>query len=118
VKVLRRADLALVQVQGNASFPPMVDVATPLQANNDLTAWGYGEGLPAMRDFRPLRVANGAPTLRQNVPSEVATELQRAGSPALDLNVVPIDAPLAPGLSGAPLLDAMNRVRAIADGGV
>jgi hypothetical protein len=32
--------------------------------------------------------------------------------------VVPIDAPLAPGLSGAPLLDGTGRVRAIADGGV
>lgn len=118
VRVLRRADLALLQAQGNANFPPMVELATAPPPNLDLVAWGYGEGLPAMRDFRRLRVANGGSTLQQNVPSEVAAELQRAGSPALDLNVVPIDAPLAPGLSGAPLLDGSDRVRAIADGGV
>lgn len=118
MRVLRRADLALMQVQGNASFPPMMEIAAPPQPNLDLVAWGYGEGVPAMRDFRRLRVANGAATLEQNVPSQVASELKRAGSPALDLNVVPIDAPLAPGLSGAPLLDGSDRVRAIADGGV
>jgi hypothetical protein len=117
-RVLRRADLALVQVQGSASFPPLVEVAAAPPANMDLVAWGYGEGIPAMRDFGRLRVANGPPTLQQNLPTEVARELQRAGSPALDLNVVPIDAPLAPGLSGAPLLDGSNHVRAIADGGV
>jgi hypothetical protein len=116
--VLRRADLALVQVQGNATFPPIVETTADPPANLDLVAWGYGEGIPSMRDFARLRVANGAATLQQNVPPEVARELQRAGSPALDLNVVPIDAALAPGLSGAPLLDQSNRVRAIADGGV
>ncbi|MEO8620023.1 MAG: serine protease [bacterium] len=117
-RVLRRADLALIAVDGNVTFPPIVESAGQPTANTDLTAWGYGEGIPSMRDFRPLRVANGAPTLQQNIPSEVATELARAGSPALNITVVPIDAPLAPGLSGAPLLDATGRVRAIADGGV
>jgi hypothetical protein len=116
--VLRRADLAIVQVQGTASFPPLIELADAPAANTDLVAWGYGEGIPAMRDFARLRVANGAPTLQQNLPVEVARELQRAGSPALDISVVPIDAPIAPGLSGAPLLDGSNRVRAIADGGV
>jgi hypothetical protein len=118
VRVLRRADLALVEVEGNVSFPPIVEIAAKPPPDLDLTAWGYGEGVPAMRDFRRLRVANGPPTLRQNIPSEAANELARAGSPALDLNVVPIDAPIAAGLSGAPLLDGSDRVRAIADGGV
>jgi hypothetical protein len=117
-RVLRRADLALLTIVDDVSFPPITESAGQPPANLDLTAWGYGEGIPSMRDFRPLRVANGAPTLQQNIPAEVATQLAAAGSPALNLTVVPIDAPLAPGLSGAPLIDASGRVRAIADGGV
>ena len=78
-RLLSRADLAIVQVEGNVTFPPITETVARPAADLDLTAWGYGEGVPAMRDFRRLRVANGAATLRQNVPAEVASELARQG---------------------------------------
>ena len=118
-RVLKRADLALVTVtDAGARFPPLVESQVQAAPNLVLTAWGYGEGSLGMRDFSPLRVAHGPPSLRENLPPAVARDIQRAGAPALDLTVIPIDAPLAPGLSGAPLLDADGKVRAIADGGV
>ena len=116
-KVLMRADLALLRMGDNGNIPPIESLATMPTTANLLTAWGYGEGIPTMRSFR-MPVADGAKTLGQNVPGDVAATLSRTHSPALDIEVVPIDAPIAPGLSGAPLLDANDRVRAIADGGV
>jgi hypothetical protein len=104
-------------VGDNGSFPPITELSTAPQASEPLTAWGYGEGIPSMRSFA-MRVADGGPTLKQNVPGSVANTLTRTGSPSLDLRVIPIDASMAAGLSGAPLLDAAGRVRAIADGGV
>lgn len=116
-RALRRADLALLVLGDKASLPFLPVLTTQLTPDDDLTAWGYGESTPKMRSYT-MRVADGGKTLRDNVPGDVADALNAAGTPSLDINVVPIEDVTPPGLSGAPMLDAAGRVRAIADGGV
>jgi hypothetical protein len=117
MRALPRADLALMQLGDNGSFPFLSVVPAHPTTADDLIAWGYGEGIPAMRSFT-MHVADGGRTLRDNVPSDVARALVAVGTPSLDIDVVPIQDVTPPGLSGAPILDAAGRVRAIADGGV
>jgi hypothetical protein len=101
----------------NASLPFLRAVSSRPTAPEHLTAYGYGEATPAMRSFT-MRVAEGGRTLRENLPSHAADAISKAGSPSLDIEVVPIEDAIAPGLSGAPMLDTAGRIRAIADGGV
>lgn len=116
-RVLERADLALLRIDSDASLPFLPMLATRPKMGDELIAWGYPEAIPAMRSHF-MRVVEGGRTLRENVPSRAAADIRRAGSPSLDMEVVPIQEAMPPGISGAPILDRAGRVRAIADGGV
>jgi hypothetical protein len=48
----------------------------------------------------------------------VIADVQKAGTPDLDVEILPIDDPIAAGLSGAPIYDAAGHVNGVADGGV
>lgn len=116
-RVDREADLALMTLDGPVSVTPAVETSIAPQMGDTLVAFGYGDGIPKMRSYG-MPVAFGPPTLDENVPDDVHAALKTVGTPALNVRVVAIDAPIAAGLSGAPLVDDQGRVRAIADGGV
>lgn len=116
-RVLPRADLVLMSIGNNASFPFLLSLPTRPDVAENLIAWGYGEGIQSMRRFT-MRVTAAGPTLRENTSPAAHDSFVRAGTPSLDMEVIPIEDAIAPGLSGAPMLDANGRVRAIADGGV
>jgi trypsin-like peptidase len=115
-RVLARADLALMKVADDASLPILVEHAMPPAPEENLKTWGYPETVRKLRSA-VLRVADGGAILRDNVPASLDKVFQDAGM-SLDTRVVAIQDAIAPGFSGAPLLDAQGRVRAIANGGV
>jgi trypsin-like peptidase len=115
-RVLARADLVLLKITDQASLPVLVALTEPPVPPTSLTAWGYPEAISTVRGSQ-MRVADGGSTLRENVPQHVGRKISDVGI-SLMTRVVAIQDVIAPGLSGAPLLDSRGQVRAIADGGV
>ena len=116
VKVLKRADLALLHAVG-APGRALKDVGTRPQTNDELEALGYYLAVPTM-DNKPLRVTFGSTRLRDMLPKDVRQELQQSQAVDLNLDIVRLDGHLLPGLSGAPIFDWKGRVVAIGSGGL
>ncbi len=116
--VYRHGDLALLSLDGDVKATPFAEATVAPKIHDELTTWGYGDSPISMRSF-DLRVAGIVSTkLGDNVPDDVVRELRRAGSPELDVDILPISDPIAAGLSGAPIFDAAGKLHGIADGGV
>lgn len=116
VKVLKRADLALLHAAG-APGRALTESKSRPQANDELEALGYYLSVPTM-DNKPLRVTFGSTLLRDMLPKNVRQELERNQAIDLDLDIVRLDGHLLPGLSGAPIFDNKGRVVAIGSGGL
>jgi S1-C subfamily serine protease len=118
LRVYRKADLALLSLDAEVRATPFVETTTAPRPSDTLTAWGYGDSPMSMRSFS-LRVGDIVDRhLRVNLPDDVIADVQKAGTPDLDVEILPIDDPIAAGLSGAPIYDAAGRVNGVADGGV
>jgi hypothetical protein len=117
-KVLRRADLALLRIQGvsgRSTLQARTDEPAP---NEHLEAIGYLPGVSAIRNVGMRMRPNGGRKLRDIVPTAVAAELSSRGSPSLDLEICDIQGHLLPGQSGAPVTDTTGKLVAIGDGGL
>lgn len=116
-RVLRRADLALLQI---ATPPPgrvlTVEPNAP-SLTEPLSVLGYPLQIPSMTNT-PLRLRYGGSVLKDIVPESVRGELASAGSPSLELEIDFIEGHLLPGNSGAPIFNQQRRIVAIADGGL
>jgi hypothetical protein len=118
VHIYRHADLAMLTLDTAVNATPFLLAPAAPKFADVLTTWGYGEAAISMRAFALHVGAVVSPQLGANVPDDVVTELKRAGSPEVDVDILPINDPIAPGLSGAPIFDAAGRLDGIADGGV
>jgi len=117
VKVLRRADLALLRIsQAPAGRPLEIEQNQP-SLTEPLSTLGYPLQIPSM-DASSLQLRYGGHTLRNIVPDSVAQILSSAGSPSLDLEIDNIEGHLLPGHSGAPIFNQQRRIVAVADGGL
>jgi hypothetical protein len=102
LRVYRKADLALLSLDAEVRATPFVETTTAPRPSDTLTAWGYGDSPMSMRSFS-LRVGDIVDRhLRVNLPDDVIADVQKAGTPDLDVEILPIDDPIAAGLSGAP----------------
>ena len=117
IRVHRRNDLALLQVQNAPSLPVLQPSTTAPQLHDEVIAVGYPLNVSAAGSA-VLRLRYGAKRLKDIVPPAVRAELQNIGSPDLEIEIVNLDGHLLPGLSGAPILDGAGRVVAVGDGGL
>lgn len=120
IHVLQDADLALLQVDGNADVTPLVETDRAGEVNEVVQVYGYALG-QATRENRRLIVTaanDGGSRLRDAVNDDVRRELQQNGFPSLDTMVLRVDGNLLPGHSGAPIIDSSGRVIAIGSGGL
>jgi S1-C subfamily serine protease len=115
LRVLRRADLALLEVAGLPAPPVAVSSARP-GVQQELAVLGIDFGTSI--SSKNLHVAFGSSVLRDITPINVQREINAAGVLELDLEVVRLDGPLLPGHSGGPIFDEAGTVLAIGDGGL
>lgn len=116
IKVLRRADLALLKISDAPSARVLqVDPRQP-SLTDQLSTLGYPLQILSMSSTS-LQLRYGGKTLRNIVPESVAQALS-GGSPSLDLEIDSIEGHLLPGHSGAPIFNEQRKIVAIADGGL
>jgi S1-C subfamily serine protease len=116
VKVLRRADLALLKIS-DAPTARVLQLETSAPAlTESLSTLGFPLQVRSMTNTS-LQLRYGGKTLRDIIPESVAQTLS-GGSPSLDLEINSIEGHLLPGHSGAPVFNVQRRVVAIADGGL
>jgi hypothetical protein len=115
-RVLIKADLALLSVNGTPTFPTLSESNAPVQGDQDLWAWGYIAGAPTAAEQKFLNLS-GAKTLKDFVHDDVAQDIKNSGMPDLNIDILYVSG-LVPGLSGAPVLDASGSVVGIGDGGL
>ena len=119
-RVLRRADLALLSVDGPPSVTPLTLAAQPPPVGATLDVFGFALGQPT-RDTHPLQVSfanTEAPLLSDVLPDAERADIRKVGFPALDTQVLRLDGNLLPGHSGAPLIDAAGEVVGVGSGGL
>lgn len=116
-RVLKDADLALLQVIDAFDLPGLSATTSPPRLHDDLVALGYELGTPSMGS-KNLKLSFGRTQLIEMLPPDAKEKVRRSGSPSLSLRVFRLQGHLVPGLSGAPLIDRTGCVAAIGDGGL
>lgn len=115
-KVLRRADLALLNIVDPPAGRVLVAETSSPSLTEPLSVLGYPLQVHTMTNT-PLQLRYGGKTLRNIVPDSVAQALS-GGSPSLDLEIDFIEGHLLPGNSGGPIFNQQRKIVAIADGGL
>jgi len=116
-RILRKADLALLEIDNALELPPLKISAEKPALHSDLIALGYELDSPTMSS-KNLKLSFGASRLGDMLPEKVKREVKRAGVPSLSLQILRLQGHLVPGLSGAPLINTKGEVIAIGDGGL
>lgn len=112
------SDLAILRVEDPPEVEPLVARTHEPAANTRLLALGFPLDAPRISD-QELRVqVRPSGRLRDLLSSPLRQELENAGSPSVELEIVRLDGHLLPGMSGAPILDAEGTVVAVGDGGL
>lgn len=120
VKVLQRADLALLQTDAPLSgCTPFTaaDEQAPAR-NSDLHTFGYHAGAKSGTSRRMNKGYAQNETLEYLVAGPALQSLRSFGMPALDLKVYYVEGGLLPGYSGAPVVNAAGRLIGVVDGGL
>ena len=117
VKVLRKQDLVLLQVDAIPSTTLLPSATASPELGDTLQAIGYRLGIPAM-DNTTVHLRAGGRTLGEIVTPDVKSELRQLGSPDPDIEIDSLESHLEPGISGAPIVNSQGQVVAIADGGL
>jgi hypothetical protein len=117
VKILKGADLAILRLNTPIKVIPLSRHSKPPPAFTTVYSFGYPLGIPNLTST-VLSVRFGGRKLREIVPDRVRSELEAAGSPDIDLNILHLQGPLQPGTSGSPILNDAGEVIAVVDGGL
>lgn len=120
VRVLRRADLALLAVEGAPAVTPLTLATQAPPSGAAVDVFGFALGQPT-RDTHPLRLTfanEETPLLSDVLPDAERADIRKVGFPALDTQVLRLDGNLLPGHSGAPLIDAAGNVVGVGSGGL
>lgn len=117
-RVLSSTDLGLLRVDAPPAVPTLRLAAGAAARDQGHAGFGYGLGVPTASD-KNVRFASGAHRLRDILPPAAADELARNASPiAMDADVLRLDAPLEPGMSGGPIVNAAGEVVGVVAGGL
>ncbi len=118
VHCLNGADLAMLQLADPiANAQPLTVGTQKLVAHDELTLLGYPLTINKMESTE-LKVRFGGTQLGEITPPEVLKDLKIRESPSTTLEITSVEGFLAPGMSGAPIMDKEGRVVSIGDGGV
>lgn len=119
VRVHAAGDLALLEVAAApAAARPLRMAAAAPDPDSIFAGLGYALNMPSASDIE-VRFAVGARRLRDILPPEAATELERNRSRiATDREVLRFNVALQPGMSGGPIIDASGAVIGVVAGGL
>ena len=119
-RTLKAEDLALLELPTPATALPALSwQSDPPAAGTGIyvvARWLGASGITAAE----MEVAFGSRKLRSHIDGmqAVMTEIERVGSPSLELDIVNLTKSIVPGTSGSPIVDGNGTVVAIADGGL
>ena len=117
IKVLKRADLALIRISSPLSVNPLPLASGQASINQQLTALGFYLDAVSM-DQRRLSMS-ASQKIGNVLPSKNLQEIQNTGCPSIDLVIHKLqDNPLLPGFSGCPVFNGSGEVIGIGDGGL
>jgi S1-C subfamily serine protease len=120
-KVLKEADLALLQLDDDLGLVPLeLQDANP-NSTVEYSIWGFPQGIFAMAgdDIRFSRSLTSTPTLNSIINgNDLKFTLEKQGYPWTRAKILRISSTIQPGHSGAPIFTSNGKVVGIADGGL
>jgi hypothetical protein len=117
IRTLKRADLALIEIQGFRNVSPLRASTNNPAFNTAFTTIGFlwdANGTHS-KDI----IKRETKVLDTFIPSSTRADVQNAQCPSLDLSVYSFEGnPLVPGYSGAPIFHNDEGIIGISDGGI
>ena len=121
VKVLKEADLALLQLDADLGLVPLDLQDADPNSSKEYTIWGFPHGIFAMSgdDIRFSRSLASTPTLNSIINgNDLKFTLEKQGYPWPKAQILRISSTIQPGHSGAPIFTSNGKVVGVADGGL
>jgi Trypsin-like peptidase domain len=117
-RVLSTGDLALLTVTDPPGVPALAVANPPYDKGATYAGFGYQNGQPSAGD-QQVTFSTGSSYLRDILPREAASALQRANS-HINMNgeVLRFNVALQPGMSGGPIVNSAGEVVGIVAGGL
>jgi Trypsin-like peptidase domain len=116
VRVLKAADLALLELDESLGLPTLTSNDANLSFGDDLIVFGHPLFTPTVQ--RQTVKFDTEEPLKNITPLAANQEISRLGMPSIDISIFGLMGPLVPGHSGAPIVDRNGNVVAIGDGGL
>jgi hypothetical protein len=121
IKVLKEADLALLELVSDVGLKPLtLDVVDP-NSTSEFYVWGYPHGIPTMAgDYIRFSLSHGNQPILNNLlqNEKLKEDLERQKYPQLNAKILRVSSTIQPGHSGAPIINNTGKVIGIADGGL
>jgi hypothetical protein len=121
VKVLKEADLALLELDTDLGLTPLTLAEVDQNSSNEFYVWGFPHGIFQMAgdDIRFSRSLDPPPTLNSIINKTGAKddfEVQEYPFPTA--KILRVSSTIQPGHSGAPIINNSGKVIGVADGGL
>jgi hypothetical protein len=121
IKVLKEADLALLQLDTDLGLTALVLDNVDHNSSKEYYVWGFPHGIFHMSgdDIRFSRSLDPPPTLNSLVNNtDFKFTLEQQGYPLPKVKILRVSSTIQPGHSGAPILTSTGKVIGVADGGL
>ncbi|PZF72620.1 S1 family peptidase [Taibaiella soli] len=123
LKVLKNADLVLLQLNTDSRLPALHSANVSSNSHETFRIWGYPLDVATMQgdNITFLSSLNNAPVLNEIIGTStyqnLIKEINAEGYPALNTQIERVSA-IQPGHSGSPIFNSLGQVIGIADGGI
>jgi len=121
VKVLKEADLALLELDTDLGLTPLTLAEVDQNSSNEFYVWGFPHGIFQMAgdDIRFSRSLDASPTLNSIINKTGAKdEFEVQEYPLPTAKILRVSSTIQPGHSGAPIINSTGKVIGVADGGL
>jgi hypothetical protein len=121
VKVLKEADLALLELTSDIGLKPLTLDAVDPNSTSEFYVWGYPHGIPSMAgDYIRFSLSHGNQPILNNLlqNEKLKEDLEKQKYPQLNAKILRVSSTIQPGHSGAPIINNTGKVIGIADGGL
>lgn len=121
VKVLKEADLALLQLDSDLGLIPLTLADVDPNSKNEYYIWGFPHGIFQMAgdDIRFSRSLGTPPTLNSLInKTDFKFTLEQQKYPWPKSQILRVSSTIQPGHSGAPIFLGTGQVIGVADGGL